>query len=127
MKTTLTKGNLLVLMMVMGLLMGLASVAVAQDTGPDEGSSETESESESETESSDDPSDDASEEDDDDERGPVTGARVFGEDRFGTSVAISRYEFRGGAPEVYLARADNFADAVAAGSLKRGPVLLVPG
>jgi hypothetical protein len=65
---------------------------------------------------------------DDDDRGSgsAVGARVFGPDRFSTSVAISRYEFHGGASEVYLARADNFADAVAAGSLKKGPVLLVP-
>ena len=58
--------------------------------------------------------------------GAVEVDRVFGPDRIATAVAISRYEFPDGAEEAYLARADDFADAVSAGSLQRGPVLLVP-
>jgi uncharacterized protein (DUF302 family) len=41
-------------------------------------------------------------------------------------VAISQRAFPGGAETAYLARADVFADAVAAGSLRDGPILLVP-
>ncbi len=63
---------------------------------------------------------------DDDHGRVVETDRVFGADRIDTAVAISQYEFPGGASEVYLARADNFADAVSAGALKKGPVLLVP-
>ncbi len=57
--------------------------------------------------------------------GRPTG-RVSGDDRFATAAAVSGYEFPVGADAVYLARADVFADAVAAGSLTDGPVLLVP-
>lgn len=51
--------------------------------------------------------------------------RLGGEDRYGTSVAISSAQFSS-ADTVYLARSDVFADAIAAGSLRDGPVLLVP-
>jgi putative cell wall-binding protein len=52
--------------------------------------------------------------------------RLAGADRFGTSVEVSRRAFPTGAPVVYLASADGFADALAAGSLQDGPVLVVP-
>lgn len=55
-----------------------------------------------------------------------TTRRLAGADRFATAVAISADAFPQGAPVVYLARADAFADALAASSLSRGPVLLVP-
>lgn len=57
---------------------------------------------------------------------PLRTGRVFGESRVGTAVAVSRHAFPTGAREAYLARADVLADAVAAGSLTAGPVLLVP-
>lgn len=138
------------LVAMLALVMALGGIAVAHAQGDDaqdppsetdddtseaddegsEGESESDEASEADDEGSE-PDDDASEDDDgeddsDDDRGPVMGARVYGPDRITTAVAISQYEFRGGAAEVYLARADNFADAVAAGALKRGPVLLVP-
>jgi putative cell wall-binding protein len=58
-----------------------------------------------------------------------TVSRLAGADRIGTAVAISQHAFpsafsSGGS--VYLARMDVFADAVAAGTLTDGPVLLVP-
>lgn len=53
-------------------------------------------------------------------------ARLAGEDRFATSVAISRAQFPGTTAEVYLARADGFADALSGGTLTSGPILLVP-
>lgn len=52
--------------------------------------------------------------------------RLAGADRFSTAVAISQNVFSGGAPIVFLARADSFADALAGGTLSRGPILLVP-
>jgi putative cell wall-binding protein len=52
--------------------------------------------------------------------------RLAGIGRIQTAVEISKDEWPGGAKEVYLARADLFADAVAAGSLSGGPILLVP-
>lgn len=53
--------------------------------------------------------------------------RIAGVDRIGTAAAIARYQFgEGGAATVYLARADEFADAVAGGALTDGPILLVP-
>lgn len=64
--------------------------------------------------------------------GSVQGAqaaeaqRLAGASRYGTAVAISRHGFANGADTVYLARADAFADALAAGPLENGPVLLVP-
>lgn len=58
--------------------------------------------------------------------GPLPGTRLAGPGRIDTAVEISKYEFPDGAEEVYLARADNFPDALAGGVLTRGPVLLVP-
>nr|WP_281497040.1 cell wall-binding repeat-containing protein [Ornithinimicrobium sp. F0845] len=61
--------------------------------------------------------------------GPAaTKARLAGADRYGTSAAISKWAFPnpGDAERVYLARADVFADALTAGVLTDGPVLLVP-
>lgn len=52
--------------------------------------------------------------------------RVAGADRLGTAVQISRRAFPDGAEVTYLARSDVFADALAAGTLTDGPVLLVP-
>src|SRR5690606_30034580 len=52
--------------------------------------------------------------------------RLFGADRFATAVAIAREAHGTTAATIYLARAELFADAVAAGSLADGPVLLVP-
>lgn len=57
--------------------------------------------------------------------GRATG-RLAGATRVETAVQISRRAFPAGAPVVYLARADGFADAVAGGTLTDGPVLLVP-
>jgi len=51
--------------------------------------------------------------------------RLGGEDRYETSARISWSAFQQGADTVYLARGDVFADAIAAGSLTDGPVLLV--
>lgn len=51
--------------------------------------------------------------------------RLGGTDRYETSVAVSSAQFSS-ADTVYLARSDVFADAIAAGSLRDGPVLLVP-
>ncbi len=52
--------------------------------------------------------------------------RVAGVNRLATAVAISQRAFADGADVAYLARADVFADALAAGTLTDGPVLLVP-
>ena len=52
--------------------------------------------------------------------------RLSGEDRIATAVAVAAHGFPMAPPTVYLARSDLFADAVAAGSLADGPVLLVP-
>lgn len=52
--------------------------------------------------------------------------RLAGASRVETAVAISRHAFPGGAVEVYLSRQDVNPDALAAGSLSAGPVLLVP-
>lgn len=54
--------------------------------------------------------------------------RVFGPDRFATSVAASRQAFPAGAEAVFLATGADFADALAAGPAAAGadgPVLLV--
>lgn len=51
--------------------------------------------------------------------------RFAGPTRIDTAVEISRSQFPHGAEEVYLARQDDFPDALAAGSLTRGPILLV--
>lgn len=68
-----------------------------------------------------------------------TVARLSGPDRYATAVAIASYAFppqqgiakpQGGAVlsdrVVYVARGDNFADALVAGTLTDGPVLLMP-
>jgi putative cell wall-binding protein len=52
--------------------------------------------------------------------------RVAGADRIETAVRISQRAFPSGAEVAYLARSDVFADALAAGTLSDGPVLLVP-
>nr|WP_269812883.1 cell wall-binding repeat-containing protein [Ornithinimicrobium sediminis] len=52
--------------------------------------------------------------------------RLSGPDRRATAVEISKRSFPDGASVVYLARQDVFADALAAGSLSDGPVLLLP-
>ena len=52
--------------------------------------------------------------------------RLAGDSRFATAVAISQAQFPDGAATVYLARADEPADAIAGGSLTAGPILLVP-
>jgi putative cell wall-binding protein len=59
--------------------------------------------------------------------GRQTG-RLAGPGRIQTAVEISKFQFPQGAPagDVYLARADLFADAVAGGQLTRGPILLIP-
>lgn len=60
----------------------------------------------------------------------ITTTRVAGANRFLTAVAISQRAYPDGlAPThgtVYLARADVYADALAAGTLANGPILLVP-
>ncbi|MEE8600840.1 cell wall-binding repeat-containing protein [Euzebya tangerina] len=138
------KSTGLILVLLIGLVIGLSSVATAQgdsggeDERPDEGRTEDPGEHDDDDddgddddhEEGDDGDDDRDDDDHDDDDRPghpnVTAARVFGPDRISTSVAISRYEFPRGSREVYLAQARNFVDAVAAGSLRRGPVLLVP-
>jgi putative cell wall-binding protein len=57
--------------------------------------------------------------------GAPTG-RLAGETRYDTAVAISAAAFPRGAAVVYLARGDAFPDALAAGALTDGPILLVP-
>ncbi len=52
--------------------------------------------------------------------------RLEGADRISTAVAISRRAFPDAAAVVYLARSDVPFDALAAGSLQDGPILLVP-
>ncbi len=60
------------------------------------------------------------------ETATVTASRLAGPDRFATAVAISRARFPGGAVEVSLATASAFPDALAGGSARLGPILLVP-
>lgn len=60
------------------------------------------------------------------EPGERATSRIAGPDRITTAVEIAQEQFPNGADVVYLARADQFADAVAGGSLTAGPVLLVP-
>lgn len=52
--------------------------------------------------------------------------RVAGASRIETAAAIAQRSFPDGASRVFLARADVLADALAAGPLTEGPVLLVP-
>ena len=58
--------------------------------------------------------------------GEVSTERLGGETRFETSVEISEYQFPNGSDTVFLARADEFPDALSAAPLTGGPVLLVP-
>lgn len=51
-------------------------------------------------------------------------SRIFGASRVETSVEIARRAFPSGAPVAYVASAQSLADALAAGSLTDGPVLL---
>lgn len=57
-------------------------------------------------------------------------SRLAGADRYGTAAAIAAYVFPSqsdlGDGVAYIARGDNFADALVAGALRDGPVLLVP-
>lgn len=52
--------------------------------------------------------------------------RLGGDTRFETSVSISQESFPDGADDVFLARADEFPDALSGGTLTTGPILLVP-
>ncbi len=52
--------------------------------------------------------------------------RIAGPSRIDTSVEISQFQFPAGSRDVYLSRADEFADSISSGSLTSGPVLLVP-
>ena len=56
----------------------------------------------------------------------ISSSRLAGSDRYATAAEIARRAFPDGAPVVYLARSDVAADALAAGALTDGPVLLVP-
>lgn len=57
--------------------------------------------------------------------GGVAVGRLTGSSRYDTSAAIGMREWPGDAYTVYLARGDVYADAVASGALRKGPVLLV--
>lgn len=50
--------------------------------------------------------------------------QLAGSDRVGTSIAIAAHAFPNGSETVYVARADNTADALAGGSLTDGPIVL---
>ena len=106
--------------LLMAALLGLSGVAMAQTDDPTDPTDDPSPDDSGSPDDSESPDDEPSEDD------AVVGDRVSGSDRISTAVAISQYEFPDGADEAYLARADNFADAVAAGALRRGPVLLVP-
>lgn len=56
----------------------------------------------------------------------VSVIRLFGNDRFETSVAISRHRFPTGSSVAYLTRADQPTDALSLGNPTDGPLLLVP-
>lgn len=51
--------------------------------------------------------------------------QLAGSNRYETSVAISRHAYPASAENVYLARGDVLADALSAGSLPGGPIVLV--
>ena len=53
-------------------------------------------------------------------------SRLAGDSRIDTAIAISNRAFPDGSGTVYLARQDQFADALAGGVLTDGPILLVP-
>jgi hypothetical protein len=57
---------------------------------------------------------------------PRATTRLAGKSRIETAVALSRYRFPHGAAIVYLAREDMPFDALAAGVLDDGPILLLP-
>lgn len=52
--------------------------------------------------------------------------RIAGADRYTTSSKVAQAAFPHGAPVAYLAGGTRFADAVAGGTLRDGPVLLTP-
>lgn len=56
--------------------------------------------------------------------GQVQTGRLAGSNRYETAVAIADRAFPNGSAHIYVARADVFADAVAAGVLTDGPILL---
>lgn len=57
---------------------------------------------------------------------PRSLSRIAGQNRYETSAAIAAHEFKNKkANSVYLARGDVFADAVSAGSVTDGPIILV--
>lgn len=58
--------------------------------------------------------------------GTVPAQRLIGADRYVTAVGVSQRAFPAGATTAYLARSDTFPDALAAGSVTDGPILLVP-
>lgn len=60
------------------------------------------------------------------EAGTVAVKRLAGPDRYATAAAISGYGFPDGSDSALLTRGDVFADALAAGTLQEGPLLLVP-
>lgn len=53
-------------------------------------------------------------------------SRLSGPDRIATAAAVAQRAYGSGATTVFLARADVFSDALAAGTLNEGSVLLVP-
>lgn len=57
---------------------------------------------------------------------PARIRRIAGKDATSLSIGISREAFPYGSATAYLARADDLADALVAGQLTDGPVLLVP-
>lgn len=52
--------------------------------------------------------------------------RLSGVDRYATASIIAQAAFPEGAEVAYIANSENYADAVSGGSLKDGPLLLVP-
>ena len=54
-----------------------------------------------------------------------TGFRLAGPTRIETAIEISKHHFPDGAEVVYLARQDDFPDALAGGVANDGPILLV--
>lgn len=61
------------------------------------------------------------------DHGPdVTVERVAGPDRYATAVALSQRSHPDGADVVYLASGTTLVDALTAGAVADGPILLVP-
>lgn len=61
---------------------------------------------------------------------PGTTTRLAGDDRYQTSVAISKSTFKPGVNTVYIANGTNFPDALSGAPVagaNNGPVLLIPG